>query len=140
MRVAVFELPGLVSGGGHPGISQQLVRGIKTGEVTNLSQDHGGHAEPEPRDGSNGRMEFIHNSLNLSLNFSDFIVQFPDEADGVLQFERLSGHPGANRVSGSIPDFKSHVPLAAAFGGGFEQRFQPGQMGCGNFPGTGEFL
>ena len=31
--VAVLELPGLVDGGGHSGVGQQLVRGIKAGGV-----------------------------------------------------------------------------------------------------------
>ena len=132
MRVAILELSGLVSGGGHPGISQQFVRGVKPGEVADLSQDHGGHAEPQPWDGGYRRMKFIHNGLNLLFNFSDFVVQFSDEPDGVLQFQGLGRQRGSNRVSGNLSDFKGHISFVAAFRGGFEQCFQPRQMGCGN--------
>ena len=66
------------------GISQQFVRGVKPGEVADLSQDHGGHAEPQPWDGGYRRMKFIHNGLDLLFNFSEFVVQFSDEPDGVL--------------------------------------------------------
>ena len=51
MRVAIFELSGLVSGGRHPCISQQLVRRVKPGEVADLSQNHSCHAESQPWDG-----------------------------------------------------------------------------------------
>ena len=140
MRVAIFELSGLVSGGGHPGISQQLVRGVKSGEVADFGQDHGCHTEAQPWDSGNRRMKLIHNGLDLFFNFSNFMIQFADEPDGVLQFKRLGRHPGANRVSGGISDFKSHVPFVVAFRGSFEQCFQPRQMSCGNLFGTGEFL
>ncbi len=129
VRVAIFELSGLVSGGGHPGISQQLVRGVKAGEVADFSQDHGSHAEPQPWDGSDRRMKLIHNRLNLLLDFIDFTIQFTDEPDGVLQFKGLGRHLRANRVFGGISYFKSHIPFVVTIGGGFEQCFQPRQMG-----------
>ena len=84
MRVTVLELPRLVSGWRHAGISQQLVRGVKPSEVADLGQDHGGHAETQSRDRGNGRMELIHNRLDLFFDFRDFGIQFTDEADGVL--------------------------------------------------------
>ena len=34
-------------------ISQQLVWGVKPGEVADFCQDHGSHAEPQPRDSGN---------------------------------------------------------------------------------------
>ena len=84
VRVTVFELSGLVSGWRHPGISQQLVRGVKPREIAHLCQDHGSHTEAQPGDGGNWRIQFAQNALNLFLNFSDLGVQFPDKADGVL--------------------------------------------------------
>ena len=84
MRVTVFELPRLVSGWRHLGISQQLVRGVKPSEVADFGQDHGGHAETHPRNRGNGRMEPIHNGLDLFFNLSDFNIQFTDETNGVL--------------------------------------------------------
>ena len=47
---------------------------------------------------------------------------------------------GANRVSGGITDFKSHIPFVAAFGYRFKKCFQPRQMGCGNLFSTGKLL
>ena len=85
MRVAVLELSGLVSGGGHPGIGQQLVRGVKPGKVADLGQDHGGHAEPQPWDGGNRRMKLIHNGLDLFFDFINFTIQLTDEPDGVVR-------------------------------------------------------
>lgn len=93
-----FELSGLVSGGGHPCISQQLVWGVKPGEVADFCQDHGSHAEPQPRDSGNRRMKLIHNGLDLLFDFINFTIQFTDEPDGVLQFKGLGRHLRANRV------------------------------------------
>ena len=84
MRVAIFELSGLVSGGGHPCISQQLVRGVKSGEVADFSQNHSGHAEPQSWDSGNRRMKLIHNGLDLLFDFINFTIQFADEPDGML--------------------------------------------------------
>ena len=80
-------------------------------------------------------MQLIHDSLDRGFNFFDFSIQFPDEADGMLQFKRLSGHPGANGAFGGIPDFHRHVPPIAASGGVSQQSFQPGQVGGGNLLG-----
>ena len=84
VRIAVFELPGLVGRGRHPSIGQQLVGGIKTGEVPNLSQDHSAHTVSKPWNGGNGRTHLIHDGLNRGLDFLNLSVQFPDKADGML--------------------------------------------------------
>ena len=73
----------MISRGRHPDIGQQLVRGLKTGEVTNFSKNHGGHTNPHPWDSGNGRIKLTHNGLNLLFNFSNFVIQFTDEPDGV---------------------------------------------------------
>ena len=126
--IAVFELPGLVSRWGHPSVSQQLVGGIKPGEVANLGQDHGPHAVSNPRNSSNWRMQFLHDGLDCSLDFLNLGVQLSDKPNGVLQFQGLGGHPGANRASGSVPDIHCRIPSVAALGGIGQQGFQPGQV------------
>ena len=68
----------------HPSISQQLVRGVKPGEVAHFSKNHSSHTEAHAGDGGNGRMELIHNGLDLFFDFHDFSIQFTDETDGVL--------------------------------------------------------
>ena len=47
----------------------------------------------------NGRVQLIHNGLDRGFNFFDLGVQFPDEPDGVLQFQGFGGHSGANGAS-----------------------------------------
>ncbi len=106
-------------------LGQQLVWGVKPGEVADFCQDHGSHAEPQPRDSGNRRMKLIHNGLDLLFDFINFTIQFTDEPDGVLQFKGLGRHLRANRVFGGISYFKSHIPFVVAIGGGFEQCFQP---------------
>ena len=85
-------------------------------------------------------MEFIHNGLDLFFDFRDFSIQFANEADGMLKFKRLGRHPGTNGVSGGIADSKRHIPLVAAFRGGFQKGFQPGQMGAGDLFGAWKLL
>ena len=104
MRVTVFELPRLVSGWRHPGISQQLVWGVKPSEVADLGQDHGGHAESQPGNRGNGRMELIHNGLDLFFDFRDFSIQFTDETDGAV-IQGTWQASGTDGISGSIPEF-----------------------------------
>ena len=135
--VAVFELPGLVSRGGHPRIGQQFVRGVKAREITDFSQDHGAHTVSDPRDGGNGRMQIAHDGLNSSLNFFDLSIQFPDETDGVLQFQGLSRHSGANGTSGGVPELHSHIPSIVAMGCVSQQGLQPRQVCVGDLLGPG---
>ena len=85
-------------------------------------------------------MEFIHNGLDLFFDFSDFGIQFADEADDVLQFKGIGRHPGTNRVSGCIADRQCHLLLVAALRGGFQKEFRLGQMGACNLLGFGELL
>ena len=110
------------------------------GEVADFSQDHGSHAEPQPWDSGDRRMKLIHNGLDLLFDFINFTIQFTDEPDGVLQFKGLGRHLRANRVFGGISYFKSHIPFVVTIGGGFEQCFQPCQMGCSNLFSAGGTL
>ena len=71
-------------------------------------------------------MQFIHGGLDHGFNFFNFGIQFPNEAEGVLQFQRLGGHCRANEASGGIAGFHSHIPPIAASGGFSEQGLQPG--------------
>ena len=82
----------------------------------------------------------IHNGLDLLFDFINFTIQFTDEPDGVLQFKGLGRHLRANRVFGGISYFKSHIPFVVTIGGGFEQCFQPCQMGCSNLFSAGELF
>ena len=100
--VAVFELPGLVSRGRHSGISQQFVWRIKAGKVADLGENHGAHTVSDPRDGGNGRMQIAHDGLNSSLNFFDLSIQFPDETDGVLQFQGLRSAAFEKRIKAVV--------------------------------------
>ena len=82
--IAVFELPGLVGRRRHPRIGQQLIRGIKSGEVTDFGQDHGAHVVANARNGGNGRVQLLHDGLDRGFNFFNFGIQFPDEPNGML--------------------------------------------------------
>ena len=137
--VAVFELPGLVGRGGHPRIGQQFVRGVKAREITDFSQDHGAHTAANAWNAGNGRMQIAHDGLNSSLNFFDLSIQFPDETDGVLQFQGLSRHSGANGTSGGVPELHSHIPSIVAMGCVSQQGLQPRQVCVGDLLGSRKF-
>ena len=77
-------------------------------------------------------MQFVHDSLYRGFNFFDFSIQLSNEADGVLQFQGLGRHPGANGASGGIPDLCSLIPPIAASGGIHQQGLQSGQVRGGN--------
>ena len=89
VQVAILELDGLVGRWGHAGIIQQLVRGIKPGEISNFAQNHGSHAQDQSWNSGNGRMKLTHKGLEPFFDFSDFSIQFPDKADSMLQFNYL---------------------------------------------------
>ena len=85
-------------------------------------------------------MKLIHNGLDLLFDFLNFGIQFTDETNGVLEFKGLGRHPRANGVSGSVADSKRHLTLVAAFGGGLQKCFQPGQMSAGDLFGAWELF
>ena len=84
-------------------------------------------------------MQFIHDGLDCGFNLFNFGIQFPDEADCVLQFQGLGRHSGANGASGGIADLHGHIPPIAAFRGICQQGVQSGQMHSGNLLGPWEF-
>ena len=47
-------------------------------------------------------MQRIHDGLDHGFNFFNLGIQFPNEPDGVPQFQGLGGQPGANGASGGI--------------------------------------
>ena len=114
MSVTVVELPGLVSRRRQTGVGQHLVGGIKAREITHLSQDHGSHVQAHTRDGGNGRLQLLHNGLDRGFNVRYLGVQFPDETNGVPQFQRLGWHNRANGGSGNFSDGHRRVPLAVS--------------------------
>ena len=121
MRVAIFELSGLVSGGGHPGIANSLSGESKRVKSPTSARIMAAMRNPQPWDSGDRRMKLIHNGLDLLFDFINFTIQFTDEPDGVLQFKGLGRHLRANRVFGGISYFKSHIPFVVTIGGGFEQ-------------------
>ena len=125
MGIAVVELPRLVGRRRKAGVSQNLVGRIETGEITHLSQNHGSHAEAYSRNGGNGRVQLLHNGLDRGFNIRYLGVQFPDEANGVPQFQRLGGHKRTNRGSGCLPDGYGHIPSIVTFGGVGQEELQP---------------
>ena len=94
--VAVMHLPRLICRGGHPCIGQQFVRRIKPGKVAHLRKNHGSHSAADSRNRGDWRMKFIHNVLNSGFNIINLGVQFSNEPNGVLQFQRLGRHSGAD--------------------------------------------
>lgn len=140
MGIAVVELPGLVSRGRKAGKGQELVWGIKAGEVTHLSKDHGAHAEANTGDCGNGRMQPLHNALDGSLYFRNLPVKFPDEVDSVPEFQRLGRHNRTDRVPGGVPEDESHIPPVMTLEGICQQELQPSQVGTGNLSGPWEFV
>ena len=81
---------------------------MEAGEVTDFSQDHGAHAAANAWDRGNRRVQFVHDGLDRSFNFFNFSIQFPNEADGMLQFRDLAGilepmeRLAASRISTAI--------------------------------------
>lgn len=61
----------------------------------------------------NGRVQFIHNLLNLRFNFINIFVRFPYKADCMPQLQRLFRHHGANRGFGRLTYLNSFVSTVA---------------------------
>ena len=95
VRITVFKLPGLVGRGGHPGVSQQFVGGIKAGKVTGFGEAHSAHAVSNAWNSGNGRVQLIHNGLDRSFNF------FNNSRDLAGILEPIE-HLAASRISTAI--------------------------------------
>ena len=84
--MGIFELPNMINPDGTNGNiivasvsythldvykrqGKYLVRGTKTVEVTNLSNDHRTHSVSDTRDGKNWRADFVHNGFNEAFYF-----------------------------------------------------------------------
>ena len=74
--------------------------------------------------------------LDCGFDFFNLSVKFPDELNGMLQFQGFGRHPGTNGASGGIADLHCHIPLIAAFGGVRQEGLQPGQMPGSNLFGS----
>lgn len=72
------ELSGLVSRWRHTGIGKDLVRRIKTRELTDFGQNHSSRADTYTQNDFNGRLHFSRYGLNSSLNVINLSVQLPD--------------------------------------------------------------
>ena len=62
-------------------------------------------------------MDFVHDGIDFFLNFINLRIQLPNESDGMLQFQGLGGHGGANGISGSISNLYGFLPTVTTLGG-----------------------
>ena len=91
--IGCVHLAGLVSRGREAGISQDLVRRIEAGEVSNLSEDHGSHAVADAGDREDRRSHLVDDRLDGYFNLVNLLVQLPDELNGMTKLQRLGRHP-----------------------------------------------
>ena len=137
---AVLELAGLVGGGRHPRVRQQLVRRGKPREVPRLRQDHGPHAPPHAGDGGDGRAHGVHDLEDGGLGLRDLCAELAREADGVLQLERAGGHGGPDGVDRGGSDVLRHVALVVAARGALQELAQVLDVCHGHLASSGELL
>ena len=137
--IGVIQLARLVSGRGKVCIGEDLIRGIEAGEIADFSEDHGAHAVADTGNGENGRSDLIYDLLKSSFDFADLSVEFTDEADGMLKFERFGGHGGANGVPGGIAKFNGFGTAIVALGSGGEEVGEVREMAGSDLLCAGEF-
>ena len=86
------ELAGLVGRWRESGISQELIRRIETGEVTDFGQNHRSHARPHAGDRDNRRLHGVQNGKDLCFDFLNLLVQLLNQPDGMPKLQRLGRH------------------------------------------------
>ena len=71
----------------------------------------------------------FHDALDGGFYFLALFVQFPDDADGMPEFQRLGRHNRANVVRGGVPEDERHIrpyrPLEASVRSNF---ISPGNL------------
>ena len=102
--------------------------------------DHDGHAKAHAGDSCNGRPALFHHRLNFSLDFSIFIIQFPDKPEVMLQFQECDRYPWFNGFLSSVPDSHSHIPTIATFGVFFSKEVETCQAYLGNLLSAGKLF
>ena len=133
-----LELARFVSRWREAGIGQELVRGIKAGEIPNLGQDHGPHAVADAGNGEDGRSHLVKDILDGGLNVLDLPIQLTNEPDSVLKLQRFGRHDGADGTPGGLSDFNRLLPTVASLRCVGQDSLEVCQMGVGNLPGTGK--
>lgn len=121
VRIGVVQFARLVSGRGKACIGEDLIRGIEAGEIADLSEDHSAHAVADTGNGEDGRSDLVHDLLKGSFDLADLSVEFMDEADSMLKFERFGGHGGANGAPGGIAKFNGFGTAIVPLGSGGEE-------------------
>ena len=139
VRIGVVQFAGLVSGRRKTGIGEDFIRGIEAGEVANLSEDHSAHAVTDAGNGEDGGSDLIHELLDGSFNLVDFSVEFTDEADSMLKFERFGGHGGADGAPGGIAKNNGFGTVIVTFGSGGEEVGEVSELAGSDLLSAGEF-
>ena len=107
VSITVCEFSGLVCRWRTASVSKDFVGRFKVGEITDFSKDHGGRMNAHSGNGKNRWIQFIHDFLNRNFDFINFGGEFPNEFNGMLQFQRFGRHDRTNRNSGSISNLDS---------------------------------
>ena len=85
------------------------------------------------------RGDLIYDLLDGSFNLADLSVEFTNEADGMLKFERFGGHSGANGASGGIAKFNGFGTVIVTFGSGGEEVGEVSELAGSDLLSAGEF-
>lgn len=97
--------------------SKQLVRIIKTREITDLGNDNRSESIADSGNGKSGRIDGIHDFLDLSLNFGNLGIQFTNQLNVCLSSNDFAGRyelterRAASRISFAL--LRSKCPLDA---------------------------
>ena len=136
VRISVGQFAGLVDGRTQTRVSEDFVRGIETGEVANFGEDDGSHAIIDSGYRKNWRIPFVHDGFYLCFNFVNFVGEFLNEFESMLQLRRLGGHDGADGTLRRVADFHGFFAVIAASGGVMREIGQAGKMRSGNLRGS----
>ena len=76
----------------------------------------------------NRLIQVIHDFLNRNFNFINLGGEFPNEFNGMLQFQKLSRHNGTNGSSGSSSNLDSLIFAITTLGCCRKKVWQLGEM------------
>ena len=139
VSVTVCKFSGLVCRWRAASVSKDFVRRFKVGKITDFSKNHGCWLDTDTGNRKNRWIQFIHDFLNRNFNFINLGGEFPNEFNGMLQFQKFSRHNGTNGSSGSISNLDSLIFAITTLGCCRKKVCQLGEMNFWNLFCTGIF-
>ena len=117
---------------------KQLVRIVKTWEITDLGNDDRAESIADPRHGKSGRIDGIHDLFDLCLDLGNFCVQFMNQLDGMSELQWFCRKIWADRTACRFTDFVCFLSAEMSFGCSGKQSRQMLQIGRCDLMSAGE--